>query len=125
MAEYVSPSLDLFSTNPYQLAITETEEQELSPLSTLDLQNSVEFLCHGHASKMKMLDEMYLSCTVQLTKANGTLYTAADALQGYLANGILTSLFKNCSVYFNQNTGLQRESGFQFYQLHSRQPKFL
>jgi len=114
MAEYVSPSLDLFSNNPYQLAITETEEEELSPLSTLDLQNSVEFLCHGYASKMKMLDEMYLSCTVQLTKADGSLYAETDALQGYLANGILTSLFKNCSVYFNQTLVYNVNQDFNF-----------
>lgn len=93
--------LDLFTSNPYQLAIESFEEHQLSPLNAIDSSTSViEFFSHGYQTKLKSLDSIYLQATLKLTKANGDSYDESES-QGFLANSALTSLIKSCNLYLN------------------------
>jgi hypothetical protein len=101
--EHIPSELDIFSSNPYQLAIESYENHELSPVNTLDANNIVEFHCNGYTNKMKSLNDIYLYAKIQVVKSDNKLYTATEEPQGYLANGILTSLFRSCNFYLNNN----------------------
>lgn len=99
--EFVPQELDVFSSNPFQLAVQGTEQHILVPVNAVDGQNSLEFFCMSYPNKLKVLDEIYLSASIQIVKNDGTLYTEKDKEQGHLVNSALLSLFKSCSIYLN------------------------
>lgn len=101
MAESIPMELDVFSSNPYQLAVTGCEDVEIVPVNTIDGTNVAEFFSIGYNNKMKKMDEIFLSASIQLVKADGKLYEVGDSPQGHIINSILNSLFKSCSLYLN------------------------
>lgn len=101
MSESVPHELDVWNSNPFQLSVSEVEVYEASPINTVDSNNVVEFMINGFPDRMKFLAEIFLVASIQVVKSDGALYTSAETLQPSLSNGILTSLFKSCNVYFN------------------------
>lgn len=100
-SEAIVPQLDLFSINPYQLAIENSEANVYQPINTISDGNSIiEFVIPPYSDRMKCLDEIYLSTTLQLVKSDGGLYKSGDT-QGFVVNSILSSMFRSAAVYFN------------------------
>lgn len=101
ISEAIVSQLDLFSVNPYQLAIENSEQNVYQPINTISDGNSIiEFNIPPYADRMKSLDEIYLSTVVQLVKADGSNYKEGDT-QGYVVNSILSSMFRSAAIYFN------------------------
>lgn len=101
LQEMVPVNLDVFSSNPIVLAMSSFEDLQLSPVNSLDSSNTIEFFCNGFPEKMKMLNEIYITATMQLLKSDGSKYGKDDDPHGYLTNGILSSLFRSCNLYLN------------------------
>lgn len=121
MSEALISELDVFSSHPFLLAVEDYEDLLIAPTNSIENGNSLaEFSCPGFSDKMKMLHEIYLSCTIQILKDDDEKYKKTDELQGYVCNGILTSLFRTAQVYLNNQLVTSTNDNFgiqEFIQL--------
>jgi hypothetical protein len=100
VTQFISPELEVFSSNPHQIAIDKMEDYVYQPINSTDNTNIVEFQVLGSSDRMKILDQIYLEGTLQMLKDDKTDYEAGDKM-GHLLRGGLTSIIKSCTVYFN------------------------
>lgn len=99
--ECMKSELDLFRPRSIQTNVLKTEEVAYKPLTSLENQSVIEFVCHGHADTYIDLSSINLCVKIQLQKNNGVLYKAEDKGQPSVVNNILHSLFRQVNVYLN------------------------
>lgn len=102
ISETVPHELDVFSVNPYQLAIERYEDVHLTPINSYETNNHLEFQLNGHSNIMLSISEISLLASIKVVKGNNGPYMPTDLKQPYLCNNVLSSLFRSCSVFFNQ-----------------------
>lgn len=99
--ECMKSELDLFRPRNIQTNILRTEEVAYKPLTSLENQSVIEFVCHGHGDTYMDLSSINLCVKIQLTKSNGILYKEADKDQPGVINNMLHSLFRQVNLHLN------------------------
>lgn len=100
-AECMKSELDLFKPRIIQTNVLKTEEIAYKPLTSLENQSVIEFMCHGHGDVYIDLSSINLCVKIQLTKSDGSVYKAADLNQPGVVNNMLHSLFRQVNVSLN------------------------
>jgi hypothetical protein len=92
---------NLFSPLPVNIAVSETNDIELSPVSSLENATGVEFNLPPSSNGMLDMNNIYLSADLSLVKSDNSKYTfdASDAANNpSVCNNILFSLFKSLYI---------------------------
>lgn len=99
--ECMKSELDLFRPRNIQTNILKTEELSYKPLTSLENQSVIEFVCQGSGDTYIDLSSINLRLKLQLTKSDGSLYVEADENQPGLCNNIMHSLFRQVNISLN------------------------
>ncbi len=106
--ECMKSELDLFRPRTLQTNILKTEEVIYRPLSSLENQSVIEFVCNGNSDTYIDLSSIHLRIKMQLLKGDGKPHvkeaTGVTSTQGGVINNMLHSLFRNVSVSLNNKT---------------------
>lgn len=122
--ECMKSELDLFRPRNIQTNILKTEEVLYRPISSLDNQSVIEFVCNGNSDSYIDLSSIHLRIKMQLLKSDGkimtkdntTTGTGADktSTQGGVINNMLHSLFRNVSVSFNNKIITSNDGNYAY-----------
>jgi len=99
--ECMKSELDLFRPSSIQTNILKNEEVPYKPITSLENQSVIEFACYGHGDAYLDLSSINLRLKLQIYKADGSLYVAADNEQPGIVNNILHSLFHQVGISLN------------------------
>lgn len=99
--ECMKSELDLFKPRILQTNILKTEELSYKPLTSLENQSVIEFVCHGRGDTYIDLSSINLCVKIQLIKNSGVAYKAEDEGQPSVINNMLHSLFRQVNVNLN------------------------
>lgn len=91
--------LDLFSTQPVQLAVEDSSFVQIHPVATLGEKSPIEFFISGSGEYYLDLAYTILNLKVKITKKNGTDMVDTDHVAPICY--FLNTLFSECSVYLN------------------------
>lgn len=104
--------LDLFESPPIQKSILKTEEVVYKPIASLDNASTIEFVSLGHGDAYRDLSSVYLRLKIKILKeSNGAKHS--DNTAG-VANNILSSLFRQVTVYLNNKPISQADHNFSY-----------
>lgn len=112
--ECMKSELDLFKPRTIQTNVIKTEEIAYKPLTSLENQSVIEFMCNGHGDSYIDLSSINLCVKLQLTKKDGTLYKATDTSQPGAVNNMLHSLFRQVNVSFNGKNINTTDSNYSY-----------
>ena len=112
--ECMKSELDLFKPRIIQTNILKTEEIAYKPLTSLENQSVIEFLCHGHGDAYIDLSSINICVKIQLLKGDGTSYKAADVNQPGVVNNMLQSLFRQVNVSLNGKNINTTDSNYSY-----------
>lgn len=102
--------IDIFADVSYQSGILNYENQTFSPITTLENTNVIEFNIAASPDHYIDLSSIYLELKVQFLKSSGEKFSAKSTndakgdekgVQPALVCNSLSSLFRTCTVYFN------------------------
>lgn len=102
--ECMKSELDLFSLPTIQTSILKTEEISYKPLTSLENQNIIDFVCYGHGDTCIDLSSIHLNLKIQVLKNDGSQYVEEDKEQPSLVNNIMHSLFRQINLSLNGKT---------------------
>lgn len=101
--ELVVPGLNVFDSDPYQLAIIKNSLLKVSPTNSLDSSEVLSFNIPA-SENFRTLKHCFILLNVKIVKSDGSNYNdSADDLkfQPRLSNPFVTNCFKSLAVYIN------------------------
>ena len=108
--------LDIFDLPPLQTNVTSVEQVVYNPITSLSNSTSIEFLIPGNGDTYKNLSSIYLRLLIEL-KANQAELPKEDpaspAKKIGVVNNLLHSLFRQCTVSFN-NTQVSQDNDYHY-----------
>jgi hypothetical protein len=99
--ECMKSELDLFRPRAIQTNILKTEEISYKPLTSLENQSVIEFMCHGSGETYIDLSSINIAVKIQLLKNDKDAYVNADVVQPGVVNNMLHSLFRQVNLSLN------------------------
>lgn len=99
--EYMKSELDLFYTPPLQTNVLKTEEVAINPVSSLDNNQTLEFVSVGCGDTYRDLSSIYLRLVLSVEDSHSESADSNTLAKVSVVNNLLHSIFKNCNVYLN------------------------
>lgn len=112
--ECMKSELDIFDTPPIQTAILRSDEISYQPLASLDNPSVIEFLSVGNGDCYRDLSSIQIRFKIQLLNSNGEKFKNSDENQPSVANNILHSIIRSCSLSLNGTTISQNEGDYHY-----------
>lgn len=109
--ECMKSELDLFAKPAIQSNVIKTEEVAYKPIASLDNANVLEFVSLGHGDTYRDLSSIYLKIKLKIKKDAKDDHT--DSSTG-VANNLLHSLFRQCSIYLNGKPTSQTDNNYSY-----------
>src|SRR5277367_4365931 len=90
--------LELFSLPPTQIAVQSSYVNHYSPISSIAEASVIDFSISGNPDEYIDLADTVLSCTVKITKEDGSALTADESATVAPCNYFLHALFSQVDV---------------------------
>ena len=94
--------LDLFESPPIQTSVIKTEEICYNPIASLDNSSTIEFVSLGNGETYRDLNSIYLRLVLEFKGTGGVV------------NNLLHSIFRNCTVHFNNKNVSQPDNNYHY-----------